>query len=119
AVDRALDLLRPGAEVGELGAACLHHLGDAIEHLPPVVRSHSGPLREGTAGRPDSIAHVLPRCAGDVLPLRLVRPSRLGARELASDEELVRLADGEPAHSKSRYGSSPCRPPSRPKPDSL
>src|SRR5262249_1674135 len=49
----------------------------------------------------------------------LVRPPRLRARERTADEQLVRLLDGQTSHaSNRRYGSSPCPPPSRPKPDS-
>ena len=44
------------------------------------------------------VANVLPRRAGHVLPLRLVRPPRLGPREVAADEELVRLAHVDAGH---------------------
>src|SRR5207244_2976011 len=118
-VDRAVDLLWAGTQVRKLGAPGLHHLRDPVEHLATVVRGHRRPLHEAGPRRPNRVAHVLPRRAGDVLALGLVGPPRLGARELAPDEELVRLLDREPAHSKRRYGSSPCKPPSRPKPDSL
>src|SRR6185437_6791164 len=102
AIDRALDLLRARAEVGELGAARLDHLGDAVEDLAAVVGGQARPLRERASRRPDRVARVLARAAGDVLALGLVGAPRLGARELAADEELVGLANGQPAHSKSR-----------------
>ena len=119
AVDRAVHLVLAAAELGELGDARLHHLRDPVEHLAAVVRGRARPLRLRAARRDHRVAHVLARRARDVLPLRLVRPPRLAARERAADEQLVRLLDRQPRHSKSRYGSMPCRPPSRPKPDSL
>ncbi len=110
----------PGARGGEVGGARLHHLGQAVQHLPPVVRGRGRPLGERAARRLDGVARILAGGAGDVLALRLERAARLGARERAADEELVRLADGQTAaHSNLRYASSPWRPPSRPKPDSL
>ena len=57
----------------------------------------------------------------------LVRAPRLRAREGTAQVELVGLAHVHAGHpprstaspSNFKYGSSPCRPPSRPKPDSL
>ena len=104
----------------------LHHLGEPVEDLAAVVRGRGRPPRLRRARRAHGVAHVLARGAGDVrAPSRLVRvrpDSR--ARERAADEQLVRLAGrGEPCASaptsRPAYGSSPCRPPSRPKPDSL
>src|SRR5581483_2974764 len=147
-VDRALDLGAAAAELGELGRARLHHLREPVEHLAAVVRGRARPAGLRLSRGPHGVARVLARAARDVLPLRLVRAPRLAARERAADEELVRLLDrkpvtrsgagragasapcrlrrayaGHPPHasesSKARYGSSPWRPPSRPKPDSL
>ncbi len=119
AIDRGVDLLRARAVRGEVGAAGLHRLGDPVEHLAAVVGGRPGPAGLRRAGRANGVAEVLARGAGDVLALGEVGAPGLGARERAADVELVRLLDGEPAHSNSRYGSSPWRPPSRPKPDSL
>ena len=118
-VDRTLNLLAAAAELRELGCARLEHLPEPVEHLPTVVRGHPGPLGERAARRTHGVADVLARGPRDVLPFRFVRATRLAAREGTADEELVRLLDGEPAQSSNlKYGSSPCRPPSRPKPDS-
>ena len=172
-IDRGLDLLLSGGELREVRCARLHHLGQPVEHLPPVVRGHPGPGGETRARRTNRVAGILPRRSPDVLPLGLVGPAGLRPGEGASDVELVRLLDREPrharvlhrqqvrldevgpaedcsqrrsqaddqgeqqehaleeadgrrtgdvllcAHSNLRYGSRPCRPPSRPKPDSL
>ena len=113
----------------ELGPATLHQLGHAVQDLRPVVRGLARPLRLRGARGPDRVAQVLARRARGareqpaVVREHLVRAPRLAARELAGDVELRRPADRDPrpgGHpSSSRYGSSPCRPPSRPNPLSL
>ena len=66
------------------------------------------------------IAEVLAGRTGNIHALCLVGAARLGARERPADVQLVRLLDRETAHSSNlRYGARPCRPPSRPNPDSL
>ena len=97
AVDRRLDLLLARADRGEVGRARLHHLGEPVEDLAAVVRGRARPARLRLARGDDGVADVLARGARDVLPLRLVRAARLGAREVAADEELVRLLDGQAA----------------------
>src|SRR5439155_1147512 len=97
AIDRALDLVRATREPGELRAARLHHLGDAIDHLAAVVRGHPRPARARLTRDPNCVAEVLARPARDVRALRVVRAAGVGARERAPDEELVGLADREAA----------------------
>ena len=101
---------RPGRELGELGGARLHHLGDPVEHLAAVVRGRRRPLRLRGARGDDGVAGVLARGPRDVLALRLVGAPRLGARERAADEELVGLLDGQAGHAaRIRPRRSPCR----------
>src|SRR5262249_58370944 len=95
------------------------HPGDAVQHLAAVVRGHTRPLWQRPTRGAHRVAHVLARRAGDVLSLGFVGSTGLGARERAADEQLVGLLDGQPAHVSLRYGSSPLRPPSPPKADSL
>ena len=97
-VDRALDLVPPRRQLGELGNPRLHHLGDPVEHLAAVVRGRRSPLRLRGARRRHGIARVLARGPRDVLALSLVDASRLRARERAADEELVGLLDRQPGH---------------------
>src|SRR6185369_15201653 len=87
-----------------------------------VVRGHARPFRPCRSRNADGITQVLARCARDVRALGLVGAPRLGAREGSTDVELVGLLYRQPlghASSRTTYGSRPCRPPSRPKPDSL
>src|SRR5207237_1506342 len=74
------------------------HPGDSLHPRTPVVSGHGGPLRLRGARHAYGIADVLPRRAGDVLPLRLVGAAGFRARERAADVELVSLLDREPAH---------------------
>jgi len=83
---------------GDLVGTRLHHLRQPVEDLAAVVRGRRGPARLRPARGADRVADVLARGAGDVLPFRLVRASRLAAREGAADVELVRLTDGQAAH---------------------
>ncbi len=92
----------------------------------PGWRRWRRPTPAGRRGRPHGVAEVLarglrregqrPAVGGH----DLVRTSRLATRERAADEQLRRATDGEAlgaAHGlSSTYGSSPCRPPSRPNP---
>ena len=107
AVDRALDLVAAGRELGELRRARLHHLGDPVEHLAAVVGGRPRPLRLRRARGDDGVAHVLARGARDVLPLGLVGAPRLRARERAADVELVRLLDRQPSPPAAGYGVGP------------
>ena len=85
----------------ELLAAPLHQLGDAIEDLAAVHGRLARPAGQGAARRPDRVANVLARRAHGVGQRRSVgraddvRAARLGARELAADVQLVRLAHGD------------------------
>ena len=94
----ALDLLGAGAEIGELRVPRLHHLREPVEHLAAVVGRHRRPFRQRAACRAHGVANVLARGPSDVLPLGLVRAAGLRARKGPADEELVRLADGQPGH---------------------
>src|SRR5439155_10601128 len=128
--------------VGELLPPPLHELGHSIEHLAPVVRRGPGPPRKRLARRANGVPEVLARSPGwpgDDLAVRAghrIGPAGLRAREGPSDGELVRLPDVQPGRLplasapptgrrhrpppfRSRYGSRPCRPPSRPNPLSL
>src|SRR5437870_1498423 len=82
----------PAGERRELGLPRLHHLGHAIEDLSAVVRGRSGPARACLARDAHRVANVFSRSARDVRALGVVRATRLGPREGAPDEELVRLS---------------------------
>ena len=124
AIDRALDLLAARAELGEL-RACGPPSSPRCGRAPGRGCRRSSPAHFGNAPRAartasrtsfrDARATFWP-CASYVRP-----DSERG--NVAADEELVRLPDRQPASSAAprtlRYGSSPWRPPSRPKPDSL
>src|SRR5207237_10841187 len=105
----------------ELGAPRLQQLGDAAGHLAAVVRRGFGPTDTGLARDTNRVAEILARRARDVRALRDERAARLRTRERAADEQLVGLLHRQPFHASSSltYASSPWRPPSRPKPDSL
>ena len=96
---------RPEHTLGEVGGAGLHHLCEPVEDLAAVVRGRPRPGREGRSGSANRVARVLARGARHVLTVRLERAPGLGARELATDEELVRLLDRKPGH----RGASPVR----------
>jgi hypothetical protein len=96
----------------ELVAAALHHLGDPVEHLPPVVRRGADqpgrtPRAATTASRRPCGRHArrwrgTARAVGD-----LVGPAALRAGERPADEQLVGLADVAPSVDScatSRYG---------------
>src|SRR5439155_23462819 len=121
-VDGRGDLVRSRAQGRELRLTRLHHLGDSVEDLPAVVGGHGRPPAARLTRDPDGVAEVLPRRARYVRAFGDVGAPGLGARERSPDEELVRLLDRQAfGHglSSTTYGSSPCRPPSRPKPDSV
>src|SRR5690606_20396686 len=124
-----------GPDVGdELRPPSLEQLRDPVQHLATVVRRRTGPPRLRGAGRADGVARVL---AGGHRRVRqeraarrayLVGAARLRAGERPAHVELVGLADvdapplADHRHRTSpstRYGPRPCRPPSRPYPDSL
>src|SRR5439155_5614282 len=109
AIDRPLDLVPAAGERRELDLARLHHLRDAVKHLPTVVRGHAGPGGAGLTRYTHRVANVLPRSARHVRALGVVRATRFGPREGAPDEELVGLAHRKPAHAPSSktYGSRP------------
>ena len=104
AVDRRLDLVATLASALQIRGARLHHLGEAVEDLPAVVRGHAGPGRERGAGGPHCVAGVLARGACDVVPLGFEGPPRLRAGERAAEVQLVRLLDGESAHRANAVG---------------
>jgi hypothetical protein len=93
AVDGALDLVAAPPSAANFVDARLHHLRDAVEHLTAVVGRHARPPRLRSSRGDDRVAQILARRARDVLPLRLVRASRLRTREGTPDEQLVRLLD--------------------------
>ena len=66
----------PAAQLGQLAAARLEHLGDAVEHLAAVVRRHPRPLAGRAARDAHRVAQVLARGLGDVVVLRLVGAAR-------------------------------------------
>ena len=85
-------------------AARLHHLGEAIEDLPAVVRRAPRPAVTGVLRREDGVAHVLARAARHVhhvgirrsdhrRSLHLEVPPGLGANERSADVHLVGLVD--------------------------
>src|SRR5206468_9907471 len=122
AVDSGGHFVGSAAERRELRLTRLHHFGDAIKHLSAVVSSHPRPTSTRLTRDADGVAQILPRCARDVRTQSEVGAPGLGAWERSAYEELVGLLDREAfghASSSTTYGSSPCRPPSRPKPDSL
>src|SRR5690606_33335656 len=102
--------------------------GDAVQHLPAVVRRGTRPALDRSASGDHGIPGILARRLGGVgqegalLREHLVGATRLAARERPADGELVGLRNGETrAHADApfRYAVRPCRPPSRPWPDSL
>ena len=124
---------------GELLAAPLQHFRDPVEHLAAVVGRRAGPARERPCG-PRRLRRGRPcarparrwqetrrlRTGHRVGPTRLLsagRPRRCTACTSCAPrlgyKFRTRAASGLPA-SCHRQGtaSSPCRPPSRPKPDS-
>ena len=129
---------------GELRRPALQHLGHPVEDLAAVVGGRAGPAAHGGPRGLHRVSRVLARRLGGVGQQRSVRaghrvgPARLRPRERAADEQLVGLADVQPADGcrpaprvaaaffaaavffgqASRYAARPCRPPSRPKPDS-
>src|SRR5262249_29600457 len=120
AVDRALHLVAAATQLGEFGDARLDHLREPVQDLAAVVGGRGRPAGRRGAGGADGVTGVLARGAGEVVAPRVVGAPGFAARKGAADEQLVRLLDGQAAHSSNlRYGSSPCSPPSRPKPDSL
>ena len=109
------DALGVGDLGDELGAAALHHLGHAVEHLAAVVGRGAGPAgerrrvrRRRRRGRPcGTPCAALARKRGRRRPRRgsgvhLVGAPGLAAGEGAADVELVGLADLEPRSGRGR-----------------
>src|SRR5690606_8410882 len=90
--------------VDELCATPFEQLGDAVEHLAAVVAGRTGPAGHRRPGRPHGVAGILAGCLGDVgeestgSRSQVIDATRLTARELATDVELVRLGHGEAGH---------------------
>ena len=121
----ARDLAPTAADRRERPDPRLHRLGEPVEHLAAVVGGRRAPRRErpcaprrprrgrpcATPGRrcgPPARASARTRSAGT---RRRCRACTSCGRGVGSSRSV--------AHSNLRYASRPCRPPSRPKPDSL
>ena len=89
-------------ELGEeLITSRLEHLADAVQNLAPQIRRHAGPPGLRRTRRDDGVADILPRRETQIserlaADFGRVEPTRFGAREFATDVQLIRFQNRQP-----------------------